>query len=355
MHVVMVGARTEAIEALLVGGHAVTVLHENSAKNRERIAPYRDKLRHTCVIDAYFKVESLWSAVHHVGASTEGVDAVVPLFEAAVVPSALLAALLGARSLEPATALRCRDKALQKHAWAHAGVRTARYLVATGDRTDLAALTAAHGLRAPFVVKPVAGFGAMQTFVIQDADQLDGTVAKLTGEYPELGRLLIEERNPGNEWIIDGMVSCGQIAWVMLSRFMSPMIACTEANPVRILALSPALHPTAYRQAQEFAQRAVTALGLRNSTFHFEVFGTPENFIGGELAARPGGGMQPSLMRRMLGVDVWECNRQRGHGGSHRPTEGCTGDDARVRRAAHHAWEDQPGHGSRPARCPRRG
>lgn len=307
MHVIMVGARPEAIEALLAGGHTVTVLHENTTKNQERIAPYRDRLRYTCVVDAYSKVESLWSAVHHTGASAERVDAVIPLFEPAVVPAALLAALLGARALDPVTALRCRDKALQKGAWARAGVRTARHLVTTGERTDLAVLTAADGLQAPFVVKPIAGFGTMHTFVVDDADRLDRAVAKLTGEHPELGRLLIEERNSGDEWIIDGMVSGGQISWVMISRYMSPMIECTEANPLRLLALSPALHPDIYQQAREFAQRAVAALGLRDSTFHFEVFGTPEDFVAGELAARPGGAMQPAQMRRMLGVDVWEC------------------------------------------------
>lgn len=310
MHVVMLGPRAETVEALLSADHQVTVLYENNERNRGRIAPYRHQLLGACVVDSYFKVESLWSALHHTGAVAAGVDAVVPLFEDAVVPAAVLGGLLGARAIEPATALRCRDKSTQKRAWQAAGVPTARHVVATGWPQDLAALTSDAGLHAPFVVKPTAGFGTMQTVMVDDAGELGAIAAGLAADHPELARLLIEERNPGDEWIIDGMVRDGRVRWVMLSRFHAPMIECSVTEPVRILTLSPLGSPREYACATDFAQRAVDALALRDSTFHFEVFGAPGAFVAGELAARPGGGMLPATMRRALGVDVWACAAQ---------------------------------------------
>jgi biotin carboxylase len=310
VHVVILGARAETITALLSSGHRITVLYENNERNRARIAPYHDRLHGACVVDSYFKVESLWSALHHTGAAATGVDAVVPLFEDAVVPAAVLGELLDAKSIKPATALRCRDKSTQKLAWRAAGVPAAKHVVATGWPRNLAVLAAEAGLSAPFVVKPTAGFGTMQTVAVADPGELDPTAARLAEDHPELARLLIEERNPGDEWIIDGMVRGGRIRWVMLTRFCTPMIACSVARPVRLLTLSPVANAREYAYATSFAQRAVDALELSDSTFHLEVFGEPGAFVAGELAARPGGGMLPATMRRVLGVDVWACAAQ---------------------------------------------
>ncbi|KPC64370.1 ATP-grasp domain-containing protein [Streptomyces chattanoogensis] len=308
MHVVIVGGpRPQVLDALLGSRHEVTAVFENTPQNWERLAPYRDRLRHMCVIDSYRTVESLWSALHHMKAIAEGVDVVVALTEQAVVPAAVVASLLGARAISPDTALRCRDKAMQKRAWQETGISTARHIVTTGCEASPADLVERASLRAPFVVKPVAGLGAMHTFIVDDRAELDTLVAGVTRDHPELARLMIEERNDGTEWIIDGMVSGGEIAWIMLSRFLAPIIECTVDNPVRIISLPPAGHAAWYASATDFARRAVTALELRDSTFHFEVFGTPGAFAAGELAARPGGQMMPSLMRHVLGIDVWEC------------------------------------------------
>ena len=46
-----------------------------------------------------------------------------------VVGAAVLGAQLGAIALDPAVALACRDKALQKAKWQQAGVPTARFAV----------------------------------------------------------------------------------------------------------------------------------------------------------------------------------------------------------------------------------
>lgn len=306
MHVVCVGAWPDAFDALLASGHAVTVLYENNEQNRQRIAPYREQLAHVCAVDSYLQVESLLSAVRHTIAVDEGVDVVVSLFEAAVFSAAVLGSLLGASALDPHCALRCRDKALQKQAWQRAGVPTARHVVSADASSRLAPLVEQAELSPPFVLKPIAGRGAMDTSVVVSADALEERASSIRANRPDLECLLVEERSSGDEWIVDGAVAGGRIRWLLLSKYCSPVIECTLHNPLRLMSFPPARHPEWYAAATEFAARAVSALGLRNSAFHLEAFGTPERLVAGELAARPAGGLLPSLATRLLGVDPWE-------------------------------------------------
>ncbi|MBB4921044.1 hypothetical protein [Kitasatospora kifunensis] len=288
----------------------MTVLYENTRQNQRRLTHYRDRVEHACAVDSYQNVEALWSAVHHTGAVREGVDAVVPVLETGVVPAAVLGRLLGARALAPQVALRCRDKAVQKACWDAAGVPTARHLVvpdATAVPGALAALTERAGLRAPFVVKPTAGYGTVNTFVVDRAVDLEPAVAAVTALHPELARLLIEERNSGDEWVLDGLVRDGVISWIMVSRFLIPLVECDEHRPFMKLSLPPAGYPDLYESATAFARRALDALELRDGVFHFELFGDPDRWVAGELAARPGGQLVAALLAEMLGVDVWEC------------------------------------------------
>src|ERR1700744_4805126 len=127
MHVVLLGARPESVQALLDRGHGITLLYEGT--EHARVRPFRDVLRHSCAVDSYLVIESLWSALHHVGAIAGGIDAVVSIQEHGIVPAAILGRMLGAKTLDPGIALRCRDKALQKKAWRASGVPAADWLV----------------------------------------------------------------------------------------------------------------------------------------------------------------------------------------------------------------------------------
>lgn len=307
MHVALLGAWPTAFEALFDSGHEVSILYENNERNKRRLAPYMQDFRYTCAVESYTQVESLWSALHHVGATTHGLDAVVPLFETTVVPGAILGALLGATSLDPAVALRCRDKAIQKEAWNKAGVPTARHVVATESTADLAALADRKKMTPPFVLKPIDGQGATETFRIPDRGTLNTRFQDLRSRRPDLTRLLLEERVPGTEWSINGMVRNAHIEWIMLYRYKSPAIDSTVRSPLQVFSVPPYHHESWYRSATQFAARCVTSLGLHDSVFHLEVFGEPDHFVAGELAARTAGGLQPSMARRTLGVDMWEC------------------------------------------------
>ncbi|RPE29099.1 hypothetical protein [Kitasatospora cineracea] len=325
MHVVLIGARSEAIEALLADGHAVSLLYEGG--EHRRVDPYRDRLAHACAVDSYLVVESLWSALHHVGAldpagpdgdgdgdGADGggagphgsVDAVVSVQEHGMVPAALLGRLLGARAIDPRVALRCRDKALQKAAWRAAGIPTADWaVVPDAGRGSVARAAAAAGVAAPYVVKPTAGAATIGVAAADGPAQLDALAAALVAESETRRRLLVEHRVPGEEWHLDGLVRDGALAALLVSRYLVPLIETKRGRPAATVSLPPADHPDLYREAAELTGRALAALGHRDGVFHFEVFGGPGGFTAGELAARPGGHMIGALAERVLGIDLW--------------------------------------------------
>src|SRR4051794_14307748 len=115
MHVVLLGTKQAAMQALAAGGHRVTLLYE--PWEEFRVAAHRPNAAHWCAVDSHASVESLWSALEHVGALARGVDAIVSTGEVGVVAAGVLGRLLGARAIDPSVALRCRDKGVQKAAW----------------------------------------------------------------------------------------------------------------------------------------------------------------------------------------------------------------------------------------------
>src|SRR3954451_20495619 len=99
MHVLLVGPRAQTVRALRADGHETTLLYETG--HRSRASVLAGQVARSCAVDTYAKVESLWSAVHHL-APPNPVDAVVTTHEAAVMPAAILGALIGARGIGPA-------------------------------------------------------------------------------------------------------------------------------------------------------------------------------------------------------------------------------------------------------------
>jgi len=307
MHVVLVGARPEAIRSVMDLGHELTLLYEGT--EHARVAPFRHAIKRACAVDSYRIGESLWSALHHTEALTRGVDAVVSVAEKGVVPAAILGRMLGARALDPETALRCRDKAVQKSAWRRAGIRTADHLVipdAGACAGPVSRLVKEAGLAAPFILKPLAGGGTANVAAAVDEAELDSLIAATLERDPTMRRLLIESRIGGDEWHVDGVVMKGLLHSIMVSRYRTPLIETKQGRPVATIALQPDDHRGVYAEARDITQRALAALGHTDGVFHFELFGGPGDFVAGELGARPAGHMVSSMGEHVLGFDIWD-------------------------------------------------
>lgn len=309
--VVLLGTSRRVMVPLLAAGHRVTALYE--PWEASRVAPLRDQLVRSCAVDSHLSVESLMSALHHVGALAERIDAVVSTGELGVVSAAILGRWLGARALDPDAALRCRDKAVQKAAWRRAGVPTAPFVVipdAIFD--DIAAATRAAGVRSPFVVKPIAGYGTRSVAIANDEAELVALVGRVAGQDPAMRRLLIEHRVDGDEWHFDGVVRAGVLHTLHVARYVRPLIETKRGQQVASIAPSPRANPVLHDAAGAFTRGALGALGLDTAVFHFEVFAAPGSldFVAGELAARPAGNFIGDYVKRGIGVDLWAAATQ---------------------------------------------
>src|SRR2546429_7541135 len=182
MHVVLLGARAEAVDALCAKGHETTILYEDW---ESRVEVVRDRVARCCAVESHMAVESCLSALHHLGVAAR-VDAVSALGELTVVSAAIMGRMLGARALDPEVALRCRDKAVQKAAWTAAGVPTASWVVVPDARARASAvegLVEAAGLGPALIVKPTAGPAGRQVELVQSASEIAGRIG---GPYPLL-------------------------------------------------------------------------------------------------------------------------------------------------------------------------
>jgi biotin carboxylase len=308
MHVVMVGAKKAAMDALLSVGHAVTILYE--AWEDARVLPLRALARHCCAVNSSNCVESLWSALHQLGALDDGVDAVVATSEVSVMSAAVLGKLLGARAIAPEVALRCRDKAVQKSVWHASGVPTAKFAVIPDAAACPGAVSKAIaecGLLPPFFVKPTAAYGARGVRCAANPAELTRVVAESVRAAPAMRRLMIEEHVEGDEWHFDGVLIDGRLDAFCVSRYLTPVFQAKMRNAIASVCLPPHTHPALYEAARSLATRAVAALGHRNGVFHLEAFCKPGtlNFVAGELAARVGGNAISESITRTVGVDPW--------------------------------------------------
>lgn len=301
MHVVLVGPREEVVRGLRADGHEITVLYE--AGHRGRVSDLATQVDRACAVDSYTKVESLWSAIHHL-APMNPVGAVVTTTEWAVVPTAILGQLVGAKSISPPQALACRDKAIQKEKWNSVGIPTASWCVLrNGMRSTSEAkrCLSESGLHFPVVVKPLAEGASKSVAVVRDIDQLQEAAASID----DGGRALLEQFVDGPEWHFDGVIDNGKLYAFMVSRYSEPLLCTKYGRPIRSITLTPSLNRDIYAETAEFTDRALRALGLACGVFHLEVFGKPSAFVASELACRPGGGIVGLMTERVIGVDLY--------------------------------------------------
>ncbi len=250
-------------------------------------------------------VESVLLGLHRAGLADREFDRVHTGDEYALVTVAALGKVLGAPvAVDPDTAVRFRDKWLQKKVLAEAGVAVARSRLIE-DVHHLDPATVEEFDRA--VLKPIAGAGTKNTSVVEGRA---GLIAKCA-EYRRAGMpqrtFVLEEFVAGDEWIADGVVFDGELRFLSVSTYGEPCLSTVDLNrPLQVEVFDPTADAAAYELARSVVEPALRALGLRRGTFHMELFHQPDTgrLVFGECAARTGGLLQPELVEAKFGVDL---------------------------------------------------
>jgi biotin carboxylase len=230
--------------------------------------------------------------------------AVVPGFEYSVETAAHLAAKLGLRGLDPATAGALRDKLRMQRALGSLGTAASVLVGADDDGT-----AAAAGLRFPAVVKPVDGCGSLMVRRIESVEQLRTELA-LIREAPvdDMGKqvgatVLVEPYIDGPEFSVEGYVADGRVTVAAVTeKWLGAEPHFVELGHV----VEVRLDPVRRAMLADTAVHAVEALGVSVGAFHVEARLSTRGPVVIEVAARLGGDLIPDLVGRVHGRDLYE-------------------------------------------------
>jgi hypothetical protein len=302
--ILMLGTDRYAMRACLAHDvDAVVVCGPGGRDNG--FVPVPDGLR-ALPVDDQSSAEAILMALHRAGLAGHRFTGIQTTDEWAMVTGSLLAAHLGCDFLDPATAVRFRDKSLQKATVRAAGVAAARVTV-IDDVHDVDAITELPYRKA--VLKPVAGAATVRTSVIESLAELRAHSARYRREHTAQRTFVLEEYVSGDEWVADGVVFDGELLFCALGTYADPCVtAVGGALPLSIRRFDPEHDAAHYAAAVPVVRTALAALGLSRGVFHMELFHDPATgaLTFSECAARRGGALVHEELQAKFGVSLGE-------------------------------------------------
>jgi hypothetical protein len=269
--------------------------HDLPALTRQHLSGY---LQTASLVDEDAVVRQVLEATRH-GAGDIG--RVVCLWEPGVILAAKLREALGVPGMPVEQARLFRDKDAMKQAVGAAGVRVPKHVRATTDDQVRAGV---EQVGYPAIVKPIAGAGSMDTFRVDDADQLERALARM-GHIDEVN---VEEFINGEEYTFDTITIDGDIKYFNVGYYRPrPLIArSNEWISPQTLTLRDVDEP--HLQGGIAMGRAVLkALGLKTGFTHMEWYLKPDGeAVFGEIAARPPGAHTVDLMNFGCDIDCFD-------------------------------------------------
>ena len=252
-------------------------------------------------VESESSTEAVLLALRRNGVSTAGLAGITTNNEYAVINAAVLAQLLQCRALLPETAVRFRDKKVQKQVVAAHGIATARSVVIE-DMLDI------PSLEMPFeraVLKPAAGAATRMTRLVRSLDDLRSFAGKYQRHRGVPRTFVLEEFQWGDEWLVDGAVHGGEVAFYSAASYARPCLETLRAGKgLRIRRFDPDSEKWAFAAAEPVVRGALRALGLEAGVFHMELFVRDGEITFGEVGARRGGAFVHEEIEHKFGVDL---------------------------------------------------
>lgn len=257
-------------------------------------------------VDDQRNPEAILGALNRAGLGSRTFDGLQTTDEWAMVTASLVARYLGCDFLDPAVAIRFRDKSLQKAAVASSGVRVTNVTVIE-DIYDVSAFTELPYERC--VLKPVAGAATARTSVITSVDELRRRSMEYRDQRISQRTFVLEDFVSGDEWLADGIMYDGQLEFVALARYGAPCLTTVATGqPLMTRRFDPEDDHWAYELAGPIVERALAALGLRSGVFHMELFHDADagQLTFSECAARRGGVLVHEELQAKFNVNLAE-------------------------------------------------
>lgn len=188
------------------------------------------------------------------------VDHVVALFERDLETAAALRELLGVSGPRPEDIARVRDKVPMKQLVASAGLRVPRFVEAR-EPEQVRRLAAECGF--PVVLKPRDGSGSQGIYLINSPGSLEETLALPLENY------VCEEFVSGTMYQVDGVIQDGTVRVLRAFRLLNTCLDYALGDSFGSVAADD---PELERRLTGYSEVVLSALGVRSSVFHLEVF-----------------------------------------------------------------------------------
>lgn len=232
-----------------------------------------------------------------------GVQAVFIGTESGVALGDLLASRLGLPGNDTASSHLRLDKFAMHEALAAAGVASyRRHLIRTAD--EALQWMERQGIGFPVITKPRSGAATQFVKRALDRDDLARNVQESIGRIDLFGKsvdeLIVEEYLGGQEFAVNGVIADGSAyvsdVWEYHKR-ITPKGAIIYDRDIIV----SCTHPS-YPVLAEYVFSVLKALHFKNGTFHAEVKLELRGPVLLEVAARPMGSNQPSIVTRCTGT-----------------------------------------------------
>jgi len=228
------------------------------------------------------------------------VDRVLTSWEPLVILAARLRERWGLPGMSVDTVIGFRDKQIMKERLRTAGLRVPK---SERVRTARQAREAADRVGYPIVLKPIAGAGSADTYLVEEESELDGALVKM-GNVREAS---CEEYITGEEFTFDTVSIAGVPAFenvcqylpkpleARLNEWISPaVISVRDVGQPRI---APGI---------ELGRKVLQALKMGDGFSHMEWFLTPGGeAVFGEIGCRPGGACLVDQMNYTIDGDLF--------------------------------------------------
>ncbi|MDQ3300624.1 MAG: ATP-grasp domain-containing protein [Myxococcota bacterium] len=228
-------------------------------------------------------------------------DQIEAQWEPIVLLAAGLRDALGLGGMSRDTVLGFRDKQLMKERLAAAGVRVPKSARATpGDELR----DAVERIGLPVVVKPIAGAGTTDTFLVRDRAELERVVASVA----HVPALIVEEFIAGEELTYDTVCVDGTPVFDSVAQyFPKPLESRTQEwiSPGQIVFRDPHAQPE-LAPGIALGRQVLAALGMQTGFTHMEWFRTARGeAVFGEIASRAPGAKLVDQMNWANDFDVF--------------------------------------------------
>ena len=231
------------------------------------------------------------------------VERVIGTLEQLQVPLAEVRDRLDIPGMRTEAALNFRDKARMKTLLSEAGIPCARHQLV--QDADQARDFAAH-VGYPLVAKPQAGAGAINTFRIDDHDELSELLAAQppTTQSPTL----FEEFITGDEYSFDSVFVEGRMVWHSISHYLPTPLDVLQNPWIQWVVMLPrVIEGPAYDDIRSEASSALLTLGMQTGLSHMEWFRRHDGSVAiSEVGARPPGAQITTLISYAHDTDFYE-------------------------------------------------